>query len=85
MDNYSGPELGQLMREHKITNPDTDNEVSEPVQFNLMFASSIGPTGQHPGYVFIISLSVALMLSAGIQFPASGNCARPLFELLASS
>lgn len=39
------------MKEHKITNPDTDNEVTDPVQFNLMFASSIGPTGQHPGYV----------------------------------
>ena len=37
------------MREHKITNPDTDNEVTEPELFNLMFSSSIGPTGQHPG------------------------------------
>ncbi|KAI0929458.1 hypothetical protein AcV7_005305 [Taiwanofungus camphoratus] len=51
LDNYSGPELGELCRKHKITNPDTDNEVSEPQQFNLMFASSIGPTGQHPGYL----------------------------------
>jgi glycyl-tRNA synthetase len=51
LDNYSGPELGQLMKDHKIMNPDTDNEVTEPVQFNLMFASSIGPTGQHPGYL----------------------------------
>ncbi|KAI0087188.1 glycyl-tRNA synthetase [Irpex rosettiformis] len=51
LDNYSGPELGQLCRDHKITNPDTDNEVSEPQEFNLMFASSIGPTGQHPGYL----------------------------------
>lgn len=49
LDNYSGPQLGQLMREHEIRNPDTDNEVSEPQEFNLMFASSIGPTGQHPG------------------------------------
>ncbi|KAK2462824.1 hypothetical protein APHAL10511_005215 [Amanita phalloides] len=51
IDNYTGPELGQLCRNHKITNPDTDNEVTEPQQFNLMFASSIGPTGQHPGYL----------------------------------
>ncbi|KAH9950705.1 hypothetical protein B0H21DRAFT_721162 [Amylocystis lapponica] len=51
LDNYSGPELGELCRKFKITNPDTDNEVSEPQQFNLMFASSIGPTGQHPGYL----------------------------------
>ncbi|KAF8629504.1 hypothetical protein AX17_005630 [Amanita inopinata Kibby_2008] len=51
LDNYTGPELGELCRKHKITNPDTDNEVSEPQQFNLMFTSSIGPTGQHHGYL----------------------------------
>lgn len=49
LDNYSGPELGELCRKYSIMNPDTGNEVGEPQQFNLMFASSIGPTGQHPG------------------------------------
>ncbi|KAH9006464.1 glycyl-tRNA synthetase [Lactarius hatsudake] len=48
LDNYSGPELGELCRKYDIRNPDTDNEVTEPQQFNLMFTSSIGPTGQHP-------------------------------------
>ncbi|KAF5339584.1 hypothetical protein D9611_011412 [Ephemerocybe angulata] len=51
LDNYTGPELGELCRKHKLTNPDTDNEVGEPQQFNLMFQSSIGPTGQHKGYL----------------------------------
>ncbi|KAI0001165.1 glycyl-tRNA synthetase [Russula vinacea] len=51
LDNYSGPEIGELCRKHDIRNPDTDNEVTEPQQFNLMFTSSIGPTGQHPGYL----------------------------------
>ncbi|KAI0686445.1 glycyl-tRNA synthetase [Cytidiella melzeri] len=51
LDNYSGPDLGQLCKDHKITNPDTGNDVSDPQEFNLMFASSIGPTGQHPGYL----------------------------------
>ncbi|KXN89030.1 Putative glycine--tRNA ligase [Leucoagaricus sp. SymC.cos] len=51
LDNYSGPELGELCRTHNIRNPDTNNEVTEPQQFNLMFTSSIGPTGQHPGYL----------------------------------
>ncbi|PFH51580.1 hypothetical protein AMATHDRAFT_142167 [Amanita thiersii Skay4041] len=51
IDNYSGPELGELCRQYKITNPDTDNEVTEPQEFNLMFNSSIGPTGQHKGYL----------------------------------
>ncbi|KAJ7080618.1 hypothetical protein B0H15DRAFT_787055 [Mycena belliarum] len=51
LDNYSGPELGALMRTHAITNPGSGNAVGEPQQFNLMFASSIGPTGQHPGFL----------------------------------
>jgi glycyl-tRNA synthetase len=51
LDNFTGPELGELCREYSIKNPDTDNEVGEPQQFNLMFTSSIGPTGQHPGYL----------------------------------
>ncbi|KAI6029454.1 hypothetical protein BKA83DRAFT_14677 [Pisolithus microcarpus] len=51
LDNYSGPELGQLCKTHDIRNPDTGNQVGEPQQFNLMFASSIGPTGQHPGFL----------------------------------
>lgn len=51
IDNYSGPELGQLCRDHKIVNPETGNEVTEPQPFNLMFTTSIGPTGQHPGYL----------------------------------
>ncbi|KAJ7620987.1 hypothetical protein FB45DRAFT_928051 [Roridomyces roridus] len=51
LDNYTGPELGGLMRTHAITNPASGNPVGEPQQFNLMFASSIGPTGQHPGFL----------------------------------
>ncbi|KAK8844025.1 glycine-tRNA ligase [Kwoniella newhampshirensis] len=51
IDNYTGPELGDIIRKHKITNPDTGNEVSEPVEFNLMFESNIGPTGQIKGYL----------------------------------
>ncbi|KAH9476019.1 Putative glycine--tRNA ligase [Psilocybe cubensis] len=51
LDNYSGADLGELCRKHDLRNPDTDNEVGEPQLFNLMFASSIGPTGQHPGYL----------------------------------
>ena len=29
------------------------NELSEPVDFNMMFATSIGPTGQIPGYAAV--------------------------------
>lgn len=52
IDNYTGKELGELIREHKIVAPETGNEVTEPVEFNLMFDSSIGPTGQIKGFVY---------------------------------
>ncbi|CAD6573336.1 MAG: Glycine--tRNA ligase 1, mitochondrial [Tremellales sp. Tagirdzhanova-0007] len=51
IDNYTGPELGELIRQHKIVNPETGNEMTEPVEFNLMFESNIGPTGQIKGYL----------------------------------
>lgn len=51
IDNYTGPQLGELMRKHQIVNPETGNEMTEPVEFNLMFESNIGPTGQIKGYV----------------------------------
>lgn len=56
---YIGPGIGEICRNFRvfdrncaIENPDADNEVTEPQQFNLLFASSIGPTGQHPGFVW---------------------------------
>lgn len=51
IDNYTGPQLGELIRKYKIVNPDNGNDVDEPVQFNLMFDSSIGPTGKQKGYL----------------------------------
>jgi glycyl-tRNA synthetase len=62
LDDFTGPQLGELCRKFNIRNPDTNNEVTEPQQFNLMFTSSIGPTGQHPGQVFF-NLDAKLMLN----------------------
>ena len=49
IDNFGGKELGELIRAQKIVSPETGNEVSEPVEFNLMFDTQIGPTGQIKG------------------------------------
>lgn len=51
IDNFGGKELGELIRKYNIRAPESGNEVSEPVEFNLMFDSSIGPTGQVKGYL----------------------------------
>ncbi|CAG8579894.1 16838_t:CDS:10, partial [Acaulospora colombiana] len=51
IDNYTGAELGEIIRKHNIKNPETENDLSEPIEFNLMFESSIGPTGHTKGYL----------------------------------
>lgn len=50
IDNYTGAELGVLIKKYNITAP-TGNALSEPVEFNLMFESKIGPTGHIKGYL----------------------------------
>lgn len=51
IDNYNGEELGGIIRKYDIRAPESGNEVSEPVEFNLMFETQIGPTGQLKGYL----------------------------------
>ncbi|KAJ1816023.1 Glycine--tRNA ligase 1, mitochondrial [Coemansia sp. RSA 2598] len=51
IDNYDGKGLGELITRFDIRNPATGNEVTQPVEFNLMFESNIGPTGQLKGYL----------------------------------
>ncbi|KAG7191825.1 Glycine--tRNA ligase 1, mitochondrial [Scheffersomyces spartinae] len=51
IDGYSGPQLGELIVKHNITNPANGNALSPPVEFNLMFETAIGPSGQLKGYL----------------------------------
>lgn len=50
-ENYTAEELDKCIVENKIKAPDTGNELSGAVPFNLMFASEIGPTGQLKGFL----------------------------------
>ncbi|XP_069119560.1 glycine--tRNA ligase-like [Argopecten irradians] len=44
-------ELGELIRKYEMKSPVTGNDVSDPMEFNLMFGTSIGPTGQMKGFL----------------------------------
>ena len=43
--------MNNCIKENNIKAPDTNNDLSEAVPFNLMFAAEIGPTGQLHGYL----------------------------------
>ncbi|KAF5741222.1 Glycyl-tRNA synthetase / glycine--tRNA ligase [Tripterygium wilfordii] len=51
LDDLSAEELGAKIKEYGITAPDTKNPLSDPFPFNLMFQTSIGPSGLVPGYM----------------------------------
>ncbi|CAK9325882.1 unnamed protein product [Citrullus colocynthis] len=51
LDDLSADQLGAKIKEYAITAPDTKNQLSDPYPFNLMFQTSIGPSGLLPGYM----------------------------------
>ncbi|ATY66458.1 glycyl-tRNA synthetase [Cordyceps militaris] len=48
IDNYDGPELGKLIEDLDIRNPNGNGKVEAPTAFNLMFKSTIGPSSAAP-------------------------------------
>ena len=49
LDDLYAEELGAKIKEYGITAPETNNPLSNPYPFNLMFQTSIGPSGLIPG------------------------------------
>ena len=47
--NMNAQGMQQVIERYKIRSPNTQNELSEPMAFNLMFSTSIGPTSQLKG------------------------------------
>ncbi|KAK9934253.1 hypothetical protein M0R45_021405 [Rubus argutus] len=51
LDVLSAEELGECIKRYGITAPDTRNPLSNPYPFNLMFQTSIGPSGVSTGFM----------------------------------
>lgn len=51
LDGFTKAEMASLMEEFKIMSPITGNALTEPLEFNLMFPTSIGPSGLVKGFL----------------------------------
>lgn len=51
IDNFDGKALGDLIRKYDLRCPKSNELPTEPVAFNLMFQTSIGPSSNLPGYL----------------------------------
>lgn len=43
--------MGKTLKQFNMKSPVTGNDITDPMEFNLMFATSIGPTGTLKGLV----------------------------------
>ncbi|RWS26915.1 glycine--tRNA ligase-like protein [Leptotrombidium deliense] len=51
LDGYKAEEMNAVLRKFDIKSPITGNELTDAIDFNLMFSTSIGPTGNVKGFL----------------------------------
>merc|ERR550534_1970888 len=51
LDNMGAAEYSEIIKEFSIKSPVTNNDLSEPIEFNLMFQTNIGPSGAVKGFL----------------------------------
>jgi len=51
LDDYDKSEMSAIMKKFNVVSPVTGNELSEPIEFNLMFQTHIGPSGLTKGFL----------------------------------
>lgn len=50
-DTYNAQQLWEFFERFQVKAPGTENSLTYPEPFNLMFSTSIGPTGRHKGFL----------------------------------
>ena len=51
LEGMSKGEMAAILREFDMKSPVSGNDLSEPIEFNLMFQTNIGPTGLIKGFL----------------------------------
>ncbi|XP_050525215.1 glycine--tRNA ligase [Daktulosphaira vitifoliae] len=51
LDGMTTQQMSDIVDKFKMKSPTTGNDLSEPIDFNLMFATQIGPTGDQKGFL----------------------------------
>lgn len=51
LDGFTNTQMHEVIVKYGFKAPETNNDLSEPLPFNLMFPTSIGPAGDVPAYL----------------------------------
>ena len=69
LDGMNKGEMAAILREFQMKSPLTGNDLTEPIEFNLMFQTTIGPTGLVKGNIVydMITFKVSFLYSYRVQ------------------
>lgn len=67
LDGMTTEQMSAVVTKFNMKSPTTGNDLSEPVDFNLMFATEIGPTGDQKGSVFTYKILYSVEI-INVQF-----------------
>ncbi|KAK0166702.1 hypothetical protein PV327_004192 [Microctonus hyperodae] len=51
LDGMNKNEMSEIMKKYNMKSPSTGNDLTEPIEFNLMFGTQIGPSGLIKGFL----------------------------------
>ena len=51
LDSFTPAELEEIIKKYKIKSPLSNNPLSAPMEFNLMFECTLGPEGKNSGFL----------------------------------
>ncbi len=86
VDDYDVEALGELLKRFDVRDPEDGGALSAPYPFNLMFETSIGPTGVHRGFLrpelaqgIFVNFARLLEFNGG-RIPFAGATIGPAFR-----
>ena len=51
IEGFGKEELAAKLKQYEVKSPSSGADISDPMEFNLMFKSEIGPTGNQPSFL----------------------------------
>jgi len=60
--------MSSTIQKYDMKSPLTGNDLTEPMEFNLMFSTSIGPSGNLKGFASLIVICLAVCVDASFCY-----------------
>lgn len=60
LDSSTAEEYRSLLKKYNIKSPTTGNDLTEPIEYNLMFSTQLGPSAATKGFVWTFHFKIII-------------------------